>query len=111
MTIRNQDRIIAEFDLRRKRMMYYFASSMILIALSLAISQIVDSTNAFLGIPQRIWSALGIAQFVAAVVFAIVGFRQYRCPSCGEIVRGHDKYYFGLAINPDKCPHCGTRLS
>jgi hypothetical protein len=45
------------------------------------------------------------------VVFAVKGFRQFKCPVCNEIPRGHDKYYLGVTVNPDKCPHCGTRLT
>jgi hypothetical protein len=48
---------------------------------------------------------------MAGVVFAVRGFRQFKCPVCNEIPRRHDKYYMGVTVNPDKCPHCGTRLS
>jgi hypothetical protein len=30
---------------------------------------------------------------------------------CKEIVKGHDKYYLGVAIDPDQCPNCRARLS
>jgi hypothetical protein len=110
MTSLRREKMIEEFQKRRKRMMVNFVFCLVLIALSLVIAQLGDSFPGFLGITKRGWSALSAAQFVAGAVFAVLGFLQYRCPSCNEIVRGHDRYYFGVVIDPDKCPNCGTRL-
>lgn len=106
----DDDQVIVEFERRRKRMLLNFAIAMMLIMLSLVLRQMVDSFPDFLGIGSNGWYALAAAQFVAGVVFALIGFLQYRCPVCKEIIRGHDKYYFGVVVNPTHCPHCGARL-
>ena len=110
MTSLRRENMIAEFQRRRKRMMVNFILCLVLMALSLVIAQIGDSFPELLGLGKGGWSALSAAQFVTGVVFAILGFLQYRCPSCQEIVRGHDRYYFGVLIDPEKCPNCGARL-
>jgi hypothetical protein len=110
MSSLRRENMIVEFQKRRKRMMMNFIFCLVLIALSLVIAQIGDSFPGLFGIGKRGWSALSAAQFVTGVVFAIIGLLQYRCPSCHEILRGHDRYYFGVLIDPDKCPNCGTRL-
>lgn len=104
------DKLIEEFQRRRIRMLRYFASSMVLIILALLLLQLSDSVTSFLTLGAKYWRALGVSQFVAAGFFAILGFNQYRCPSCNEIVRGHDRYYLGVVIDPEKCPRCGKRL-
>ncbi len=109
--IMHEDQIIEIFQHRRKRMLQNFGVCMILIALSLVITQVADHFPYFLGIRRMMWVAIGIAQFVAGVVFGILGFLQYRCPVCSEIIRWHYRYYLGVTIDPDKCPNCGTRLS
>ncbi len=91
-------------------MLRYFASSMILIILALVFLQLSDHAASFFAISNRYWRSLAVSQLVAAVVFAIIGLEQYRCPSCNEIVRGHDQYYLGVMINPKQCPRCGKHL-
>ncbi len=110
MTSLRREGMIVEFQKRRRRMMVNFIICLVLLALSLVIAQIGDSFPGLLGLGKGGWSALSAAQFVTGVVFAILGFLQYRCPSCQEIVRGHDRYYFGVLLDPEKCPHCGARL-
>jgi hypothetical protein len=29
---------------------------------------------------------------------------------CDEIVKGHDRFYFGVLTDPDRCPNCRSRL-
>ena len=33
-----------------------------------------------------------------------------RCPASKSIMRGHDRYWFGVLIDPGTCPKCGVRL-
>ena len=108
---RNPEEMIAEFERRRKRMLQNFAVSMILIAVSLAITQLANSFPLFLGVGRKGWVAFAVAQFVTGVVFAIIGFQQYRCPSCNKILRGNDRHYLGVLIDPETCPNCGIPLS
>ncbi|MFZ2444977.1 MAG: hypothetical protein WAW37_01340 [Syntrophobacteraceae bacterium] len=104
------DNFIREFQRRRTRMLRHFACSMVLIILALGFLQLSDLAAPFLALGLNQWRALAASQFAAAMVFAIIGFNQYRCPSCDELVRGHDIYYLGVVIDPEKCPHCGKRL-
>ncbi|MFZ2447578.1 MAG: hypothetical protein WAW37_14580 [Syntrophobacteraceae bacterium] len=104
------DNFIREFQRRRTRMLRHFACSMVLIILALGFLQLSDHVAPFLAVGVKQWCALAASQFVAAVIFAIIGFNQYRCPSCDELVRGHDRYYLGVVIDPEKCPRCGKRL-
>ena len=106
-----EQQIVEEFQRRRQVLLKNFVLAMILVALGLVLRQVVDSFPDLLGIPVKTWQALSIGQLMAGVVFAVKGFRQFKCPVCNEIPRGHDKYYLGVTVNPDKCPHCGTRLS
>ena len=106
-----EERIIEVFQQRRSRMLKSFGAAMLLIALSLGLKNVADFWPGLLGLSPRQWTALSVAQFIAGAVFAIQGFRQYRCPVCHEIVKGHDKFYLGVVLDPAKCPHCGTRLS
>jgi hypothetical protein len=105
------DQIVVQFRQRKDRMLKGFGAAMLLIACSLGLKMISDSWPGFLGLSKLQWNALATAQFIAGMIFAIRGFRQYRCPVCSEIVRGHDKYYLGVLLNPAKCPNCGSRLS
>ncbi len=105
-----QERIIAEFQQRRKRLLVNFGLAMVLIAVSLGLLQLGEDFPGFLGLSTRTWKSIGTAQFIAALFFAVSGFRQYRCPVCNEIPRAHDKFYLGAMTDPEKCPHCGTRL-
>lgn len=107
----DEEKMIAEFQRRRKRMLQNSALSMILVAVSLAVTQLANSFPLFLGIGRRGWVAFAVAQFVTGVVFAIIGLRQYRCPSCNKILRGADSHYLGVLIDPENCPNCGFRLS
>lgn len=106
-----KDPVVIEFQRRRTNMLQNFIFAMLLIALGLAIKQFSEQFHNFLGIKQAAWSAIAIAQLIAGVVIALRGFLQYRCPVCNEIVRAHDKYYLGVAVNPTHCPKCGKRLS
>ena len=107
----NSDRrILEEFERRRKRLLQNFGFALLLFALGLALTQTGDFLPGFLGIGRRGWMAAAVAQMIAGVVFAVMGFQQYRCPVCDNIIRGHDKYYLGVLTNPGKCPECGTRL-
>lgn len=101
---------VKEFQLRRRRMFFYFGTSMILIVVSLLLMQLSDSTVSFLNLGDRQWRLLAASQFAAGLVFAVIGFKQYRCPSCNTIIRGHDRYYLGVVLDPARCPHCGKRL-
>ena len=49
----NREKMIVEFQKRRKRMLQSFATSMILIALSLAVSQLANSFPLFSGRRQK----------------------------------------------------------
>ncbi len=110
MNSSSRENIITEFQRRRKRMLHNFGFCMILIALSLALLQLSDSYPILFGIGKNGWYALALAQFVAGVIFAITGFLQYRCPVCSEVIKGHDRYYLGVILDPDQCPHCRARL-
>ncbi|NSW86621.1 MAG: hypothetical protein HPY84_09905 [Syntrophobacteraceae bacterium] len=102
--------VVEEFERRRARMLRSFGACMLLIAFSLCVTQIADSFPGLFGIGRKGWMAFAAAQFAAGVVFALMGFRQYRCPVCHQIPRAHDKYYLGVAVDPEKCPNCGVRL-
>lgn len=104
------DRFIKEFQSRRSRALHYFAFTMVLVVVALGSLQLSDQTADLFGIASRYWRAFGVAQMLAALVFAIIGFNQYRCPSCNEIIRGHDRYYLGIVFDPEECPHCGKPL-
>jgi hypothetical protein len=106
-----EDHIVIQFQERRDRMLKSFGAAMLLIACSLGLKMIADSRPDLLGLSNFQWNGLAIAQFIAGAVFAVRGFRQYRCPVCNNIVRGHDKYYLGVLLDPAKCPNCGSRLS
>jgi hypothetical protein len=107
----DRNQLVAEFQRRRKILLQNFALSMVLFALGLAITQMAEQMPAFLGLSAAGWSAIAVAQMVIAIVFALLGFNQYRCPLCSKIPRAHDKYYLGVAIHPTRCPNCGARLS
>lgn len=107
----DEDRIITEFERRRRRMLQNFGISMLLIMLSLLLREAVDSFPNLFGMSGNQWYAMAVAQFVAAVVFALAGLLQYRCPVCKELIRGHDKYYLGVIVSPSRCPNCGVKLS
>jgi hypothetical protein len=106
-----KDQVVEEFQRRRKYMLYSFVLCMALIGVGLLLMQVADLSPTFLGLPSRGWKLLASAQLIAAVLSALMGFNQYRCPSCLEIVRGHDQYYLGVINTPDRCPNCGARLS
>lgn len=106
----NPEQVIEEFQKRRRRMLQSFAICLALIAVSLIAIQIADMNSDFLGISKKGWYSLAVSQLIAGILIALTGFRQYKCPACNEIVRAHDKYYLGVAIDPRKCPNCGSRL-
>jgi len=106
----SDNQVISEFQRRRRRMIHNFGFSLLLFALGLILMQLRDSCPDFLGVGHAGWSAAAMAQLIAGVVFALIGFQQYRCPVCNEIVKAHDKYYFGVAMDPSNCPKCGANL-
>jgi hypothetical protein len=110
MPTQREQEIIDEFQRRRKRLMQHFGFCILLIMFGLVILQVVDAWPAFLGIKQRAWKSFAATQLVLAVLIGVRGFLQYRCPACNEIVKGHDKFYFGVLTDPDRCPHCRRRL-
>ncbi|MEN6442013.1 MAG: hypothetical protein ABFD97_25915 [Syntrophobacter sp.] len=105
-----KERIIADFQRRRRHMMYSFGACLLFIALSLLLKQFADSYPGLFGLTERTWNSLALSQFAVGVLAALRGFNQYRCPVCNHIVRGTDKYYFGVLNNPERCPQCHTRL-
>jgi hypothetical protein len=106
-----EEQIVRVFQQRRSRMLKSFDAAMLLIALSLALMSAAGMWPDLPGLSARKWKALAAAQFIAAAVFAIRGLRQYRCPVCHEIIKGHGKFYLGVQVDPAKCPNCGTSLS
>jgi len=106
----SDDRVIREFERRRKRLMLNFGFTLICFILGLVLIQIADTSPGLLGIGRRWWMAAAVAQLFAGVIMAVTGFLQYRCPVCDQIIRGHDKYFFGILLKPGKCPECGARL-
>jgi hypothetical protein len=106
----HENQIVEEFQMRRRKSLLSYGICILLIAFSLVLMQVADSYPALFGMYKRTWLSLAVAQLVAGVIFAIRGFTQYRCPSCNEIIKGHDKYYLGVLIDPEKCPNCNARL-
>jgi hypothetical protein len=104
------ERIIADFQRRRKRMLFNFGCSLVLFALGMAVALITGGYPSPVGIQHKGWGFVAIAQLLAGLIIAVIGFRQYRCPACQQIVTGHDKYYLGVLIDPTHCPACGVRL-
>jgi hypothetical protein len=105
-----EQQVIEEFQQRRKRLMHSFGFCILLIALGLLILQIIDNRPTFLGVRLMAWKSFAAIQLVFGVLLALRGFRQYRCPVCDEIVKGHDKFYFGVLTDPERCPNCRSRL-
>ncbi len=105
-----EEQTIREFQSRRENMLKYFGTCLVLLGLGLAILLLSDGVSSFLGLEQRVWRALATVQLFSAILFALKGFRQYRCPVCEKIVRGHDKYYLGVLIDPERCPNCHAKL-
>lgn len=103
-------RVVAEFQRRRKRMLVSFGFTLTLFTLGLILLQLTDQWPALMGISHRGWKGAAIAQMISGVIIAAAGFYQYRCPVCKNILRGHDIYYLGVTLDPDKCPTCGTAL-
>lgn len=101
---------IREFQKRREMMLKSYGACFLFLALGLAILLLDDSFPGLLGLSKLHWRALALAQLLSAIIFAVRGFKQYRCPVCKEIIRGNDKYYLGVLMDPGECPHCGTRL-
>ncbi len=110
MSNSREDKIIEEFQHRRRRMMQSFGFCILLIAFGLLILQLLDNRPTFLGVKLIAWKSFAAIQLVFGVFLALRGFWQYRCPVCDEIVKGHDKFYFGVLTDPDRCPNCRTRL-
>lgn len=111
MLRRDEEAVIAEFQRRRRRLLVSFGFTMALLALGIAALQISDDFPNLLKLGRHMWKTVALGQLLAAVIIALSGFLQYRCPVCHEIPRGHDKYYLGVAIDPERCPHCKARLS
>jgi hypothetical protein len=91
-------------------MMHSFGFCILLIILGLFILQVIDNRPVFLGISLPAWKSFAAVQLVLGVVMAVRGYWQYRCPVCEEIVKGHDKYYFGVLTDPERCPSCRSKL-
>ncbi|MHC1726418.1 MAG: hypothetical protein AB9866_10485 [Syntrophobacteraceae bacterium] len=104
------DQFLKEFQRRKLRMLRCYAFSMILIVIALGLFQFSDEGPSFLSIESMHLRSIAVSQFIAAMVFAVIGFNQYRCPSCNELLRGHDRHYLGVLMAPEKCPGCGKRL-
>ena len=102
--------VIDEFQQRRKRMLHSFGFCILLIIFALLILQLIDDRPVFIGISQAAWKSLCAVQLILGIILAIRGYWQYRCPVCGEIVKGHDKFYFGVLTDPGHCPNCRSRL-
>ncbi len=104
-------KLIKEFHRRKLQMLRCYAFSMTLVVVALVLLQFSNDLSNFFKIETQNWHAAAISQFIAAIVFLLVGFRQYRCPYCNELLRGADRNYLGVLISPDRCPHCGKKLS
>ena len=102
--------VIDEFQQRRKRMLHSFGFCILLIIFALLILQLIDDRPVFIGISQAAWKSFCAVQLILGIILAIRGYWQYRCPVCGEIVKGHDKFYFGVLTDPGHCPNCRSRL-
>lgn len=110
MQTRREQEVIEEFQLRRKRMMHGFGFCILLILFSLLLLQVIENRPVFIGISQAAWKSFCAVQLIIGILLAIRGYRQYRCPVCGEILKGHDPFYFGVLTDPEQCPHCRSRL-
>ncbi|NLI80481.1 MAG: hypothetical protein GX443_02175 [Deltaproteobacteria bacterium] len=102
--------VTVEFQRRRKRLLHNFGFALALFTLGLIFMQMADLFPGLLGVGGRGWKTAAFAQLLAGLVLAVTGFLQYRCPVCNSLLRGHDSYFFGVMLNPGKCPECGTRL-
>lgn len=105
------EQVIEKFQKRRRRMLQSFGLCMLLIAVALCVRQVADVYPVFLGISRNGWLVFAISQLTAGIVIGLTGFLQYRCPVCNQIARAHDRYYLGVAMDPQKCPNCGSRLN
>jgi len=110
MTQDDKERVIGEFQRRRKKMLRKFAFCIILLALALVFKQVSELAPNFLGMSGASWSALATVQLIAGVVLGAAGVWQYRCPVCEEIIRGREKDLLGVFIDPKSCPKCGAPL-
>ncbi len=110
MPTQREQEIIEEFQLRRRRMMHAFGFCILLIMFSLLILQVIEERPVFIGISQAAWKSFCAFQLIVGILLAVGGYRQYRCPVCGEIVKGHDKFHLGVMTDPESCPNCRTRL-
>lgn len=111
MTHNDQDRVIREFQRRRKNMLRKFAFCIALLALALISKQLSELMPSFLGMDNTIWSALAGFLLIAGVAFGAAGVRQYRCPICEEIIRGGKRDLMGVFLDLQNCPKCGAPLS
>lgn len=110
MPTQREQKVIDEFRRRRKRLLQHFGFCILLIMFGLVILQVIDARPTFLGIRPMAWKSFAASQLLIAVLFGVKGFLQYRCPVCNEIVKGHDKFYFGVLTDPERCPHCKSKL-
>jgi len=104
------DFFVKEFQRRRKRVLRCFAFSTALVIVALGLLEISDRAHGFFTVGSGFGRALAASQLAAALVFAVIGYNQYRCPSCNDIIKGHDRYYLGIVFDPEECPRCGKPL-
>lgn len=110
MSQNHKQRVIEEFQRRRKKMLRKFGYCIILVALALAFKQVSELAPNSLGMSGAFWSALATFQLIAGVTLGACGVWQYRCPTCEEIVRGRERDLLGVFLDPENCPKCGARL-
>lgn len=110
MSINSGEWVIVEFRRRRRQMRHSFLFAIALIALGLLVRQLADSFPDLFGLSRQAWSAVATGQIIAAVIIAVGGFWQYRCPACRQLLRDTNANPIGVALDPDRCPHCGARL-
>lgn len=93
----NKDKIIAEFNIRKKHQWIISIPLFIIIIFFLIINDKKEFTAFGLSFIELLY--LFIAIIIAAIIFS---FYNWRCPSCEK--------YLGKGINPKFCSKCGAKL-
>ncbi len=93
----NKDKVIDEFNKRKKRQWFISIPIIIIIIFFIFINDKPDFTVFGLSFIELLY--IFTAVIVAAVIFSLLN---WRCPSCGK--------YLGKGINPAFCPKCGIQL-